>query len=481
MNRMPTDAEMLRRYVRERDHHAFAELVQRHLGVVYGAALRRSGGRTHLAEEIAQQVFADLARKAAALCHHPSLIGWLHRSTRYALIDAIRAENRQKKLTETFAAMPDTNPPVEEVEWGLVRPVLDDALDRLKEADREAMLLRYFEGLAFSELGERLNISENAARMRTDRALDKLRVHLRHRGITSTTAALAVLLANQAFAAAPSGLTTAVTATALAGAPATGGFTAFLLMTKLTIPVGSAMVAAGTVAFVWTVLVPGVSARELSALRSENARLVAATGPAGSAKSLAAIADEYARQAATIAQAMTSRQTGTGTAAAVNGPVDSAGMSAVTPRGHRDRGTATARDAAFTFAWACDVGDPGAIARVLYFDADARAKAGEILASMPPEVRAQYPTVEDFYGLLLAISTMEAPGPGADIMETEMTVTETGPNRVKIGEKDNSRFFHEYQLTTSGWKYVLPLSGVNGLPSLISSETVARLTQPSGR
>jgi hypothetical protein len=89
--------------------------------------------------------------------------------------------------------------------------------------------------------------------------------------------------------------------------------------------------------------------------------------------------------------------------------------------------------------------------------------------------------VEDFYGLLLAISTMEAPGPGADIMETEMTVTETGPNRVKIGEKDNSRFFHEYQLTTSGWKYVLPLSGVNGLPSLISSETVARLTQPSGR
>src|SRR6187399_3101161 len=175
MNRMPTDAEMLQRSVRERDDHAFAELVQRHLGVVYGAALRRSGGRAQLAEEIAQQIFTDLARKAAALCHHPSLIGWLHRSTRYAVIDAVRAERRQKKLTESFAAMSDTNPPDEKVEWALLRPVLDDALDRLKEVDREAMLLRYFEGLGFSELGVRLNISENAARMRAERALEKLR------------------------------------------------------------------------------------------------------------------------------------------------------------------------------------------------------------------------------------------------------------------------------------------------------------------
>src|SRR6187551_3690982 len=129
---MPTDAEMLQRYVRERDDRAFAELVQRHLGVVYGAALRRSGGRAQLAEEIAQQVFTDLARKAAALCRHPSLIGWLHRSTRYAAIDAIRAEQREKNLTESSAAMPDTNPPDNEEEWALLRPVLDDALDRLK-------------------------------------------------------------------------------------------------------------------------------------------------------------------------------------------------------------------------------------------------------------------------------------------------------------------------------------------------------------
>src|SRR6478609_9280807 len=156
---MPTDAEMLQRYVRERDERAFAELVQRHLGVVYGAALRRSGGRVHLAEEIAQQVFTDLARKAAALCHHPSLIGWLYRSTRYAAIDVVRAERRGKKLADSLATMPDTNLPAGQVEWTELRPVLDAALDQLKEADREAMLLRYFEGLSFAELGARLQVS----------------------------------------------------------------------------------------------------------------------------------------------------------------------------------------------------------------------------------------------------------------------------------------------------------------------------------
>src|SRR5262245_48920421 len=115
---MLTDAEMLQRYVKARDERAFAELVQRHLGMVHGAALRRTGGRAHLAEEIAQQVFTALARKAALLSHHPSLTGWLHRSTRYAAIDVIRAEQRGEKFTQALAIMPDTAPsPEEQVEW----------------------------------------------------------------------------------------------------------------------------------------------------------------------------------------------------------------------------------------------------------------------------------------------------------------------------------------------------------------------------
>ena len=88
---MPTDADLLRRYAQDHDEKAFAELVARHLDVVYAAALRRIGGRRHLAEEISQKVFADLARKATWLQRHPAIIGWLHCSTRYAAIDATRA------------------------------------------------------------------------------------------------------------------------------------------------------------------------------------------------------------------------------------------------------------------------------------------------------------------------------------------------------------------------------------------------------
>src|SRR5688572_22603842 len=145
---MPTDAELLQRYVRERDERAFAELVQRHLGMVYGAALRRTGGRAHVAEEVAQRVFTDLARKAAALSHHPALTGWLHQSTRYAAIDAARRELRGEKLAQSVAAMPEIgSSPGDQVEWEQLRPAIDDAMDRLKEPDREVMLLRFFEGL----------------------------------------------------------------------------------------------------------------------------------------------------------------------------------------------------------------------------------------------------------------------------------------------------------------------------------------------
>src|SRR5690606_5606514 len=101
---MASDAELLHRYVALRDQGAFSELVQRHLGLVYASALRTSG-RDALAQEIVQRVFTDLARKAAALQHHPALLAWLYRSTRYAAVAAIREDVRRQKLTDQFAAM----------------------------------------------------------------------------------------------------------------------------------------------------------------------------------------------------------------------------------------------------------------------------------------------------------------------------------------------------------------------------------------
>ncbi len=476
---MSSDAELLQRYARERDERAFAELVQRHLGVVYNAAFRRTGGRNHLAEEIAQKVFTDLARKAVGLSHHPALTGWLHRSTRYAAIDAIRSEQRGQQLTQTLSAMPDTAPtPEEQVEWSQLRPVLDEALDDLKEGDREAMLLRYFEGLSFAEVGARMHLSENTARMRTERALDKLRSLLGKRGITSTTAALSLLLANSAFSAVPAGLSATITATAVASAPVTGGLVTFLLMNKIAIPALSAVAAAGVTALVWTSVVPTVSAEELATLRAENARLTQATAVDASPASLSAVANEFSTHAVAIAQAMVERRVARSSSViAASADRTSSGTSEVTPRGHRNHGNATARDAALSFAWAGDISDPDELGRLVYFESAEREKALAILATMPDAVRKQYPTPEAFYGLLLAASTLVSPPPGADLMEKFMVEVELRPGRVATRRKGDDRNFHEYQLTDTGWKYVLPMPGVEHLPRNLNSETLARLVQ----
>jgi RNA polymerase sigma factor (sigma-70 family) len=476
---MSTDAELLKRYARDRDERAFAELVQRHLGVVYAAALRRTGGRTHLAEEIAQKVFTDLARKAPLLSNHPALTGWLHRSTRYTAIDAARAELRGLKLSETLAAMPDTNLPSEaQVEWSRLRPVLDEVLDELKETDREAMLLRYFEGLSFAEVGARMNLSENAARMRTERALEKLRGQLGKRGVTSTTAALGLLLANSAFGAAPAGLSATITTTALAAAPATGGLVTFLLMNKIAIPALSAVAAAGVTALVWTSVVPTVSAQELATLHAENARLVQATAPGASAEKVDAVAREFATTVTGIARALEERHAARETSATAGGMSPaSAGAADITPRGHRNHGIATARDAAFTFAWAGDICDPDELAKVITFDAAARAKALEILATMPEAIRTEYPTPETFYGLVLAATCLEAPPPGADLIERNMVEVELKPGRVAMRRKGSDHNNHEYQLTDEGWKHVIPEVGVIHMPRNLNSQTLAKLVQ----
>lgn len=261
---MTDDDQLLRQYAEQGSNAAFAELVQRHLGLVYHAALRQLGGNTHQAQEVAQSVFTDLARKAGQLCGRPVLAGWLYTSTRFAAAQARRGERRRHLREQGAQAMneilSDTTPVAD---WDRMRPVIDDALHALNEREREAVLLRFFEGCAFGEIGARHATSEDAARMRVDRALEKLRVELGRRGVTSTTAALALALGGQAVVAAPGGLATVVTGTALAGA-ASGGLTAVTLMsmTKLQLGLAAALVVAGTTGFV-------VQARTNAQLRSE--------------------------------------------------------------------------------------------------------------------------------------------------------------------------------------------------------------------
>lgn len=221
---MSDDAELLHRYVSERSEPAFAEVVRRHVDLVYFAALRQVGGDTHRAQDVTQAVFADLARKAPTLLDRSSVTGWLHTSTRFAATKVRRADRTRRKYEQEAQAMQtllnenDPTPP-----WEQLRPIIDDVVQELAEPDREAVLLRFFEGHAFAEVGAKLKLGEDAARLRVNRALDKMQAALARRGVTSTAAALGIALAGQAGAVAPAGLTAMVTASALAGSAAAAG------------------------------------------------------------------------------------------------------------------------------------------------------------------------------------------------------------------------------------------------------------------
>jgi RNA polymerase sigma factor (sigma-70 family) len=201
-----TDAQLLGLYVDKRSQTAFTELVDRHAGLVYHAALRRVGGDRQLAEDVSQKVFSDLARKAESLQGRAALAGWLYTSTRFAASEAVRGEKRRQAREIDAEAMKQLHPSSAPA-WDQLRPVIDDAMDELSVEDREAIILRYFEERSFSEVGDRIALGADAARMRIGRALDKLRSALVRRGIVSTSAALAEAFAAQSGVAAPIGLT----------------------------------------------------------------------------------------------------------------------------------------------------------------------------------------------------------------------------------------------------------------------------------
>ncbi len=225
---MHTDADLLRRYVEERSQAAFTELVQRHLRLVYAAALHRVGHDTHLAEDVAQTVFTDLARKAGSLRNRATLSGWLYVSTHHAAAAIVRGEQRRKvreteaQTMQMLSSSPDAGP-----DWRTLRPILDEAVVQLHDDEREAIALRFFEKRSFSDVGVALRLTEDTARKRVERALEKLRVTLARRGVTSSTAMLTLALGELGTGAAPPDLAGRIAGRALAQSAIThGGATA---------------------------------------------------------------------------------------------------------------------------------------------------------------------------------------------------------------------------------------------------------------
>jgi RNA polymerase sigma factor (sigma-70 family) len=244
---MTPDSELLSHYARTRSEDAFAELVRRHVNLVYSAALRQVNGDAHLAQDVAQTVFTDLARKAASLARGRDasslLIGWLYTSAHFAAAKIVRTNNRRRDREEKFMREP-LSEAAPELDWEKLSPVLDEAMHELKETDREAVLLRYFENRQFAEVGAKLGLNENAARMRIERALEKLRAAFLRRGV-ATTAALASVISANAVQLAPANLAATLTATSIAAA-GTGTFTLLKIMTATQLKLGiSALVIAG--------------------------------------------------------------------------------------------------------------------------------------------------------------------------------------------------------------------------------------------
>jgi len=224
-----SDIELLEQFARNRSEAAFAELVERHIGLVYSTALRKTGN-PQLSEDVTQAVFILLARKADSLGPKTVLPGWLHNTARFTAANLRRAEQRRiRRDQEAFMkstmdeAAPDTL-------WRELSPLLDDAVAALGAGERDAIVLRFFQNRSLAEVGAALGASESATRMRVNRALEKMRKFFSRHGVIISSAAIGGTISANSAHAAPAGLATIVSTNVFSGTTLTS--TAVVAATK---------------------------------------------------------------------------------------------------------------------------------------------------------------------------------------------------------------------------------------------------------
>jgi RNA polymerase sigma factor (sigma-70 family) len=243
--------EQLNAFRKTRSEEAFCELVRLYSGFVFSVARRRLGSET-LAQEVTQDVFLSLLKAPPDCATEGALASWLHRNTLNLSIDLWRKESRRKTREQAAMEMiAPSNDPETAPQWSEIAPYIDEALNQLSRADREAVLLRFFANKSMRDLGLALGVSEDAAKMRVNRAVEKLRLRLPH-AATCSAAALSALLAENSIEATPGALVqqlTSLAGGAAARLPDLSPTTAFtsLLMSKAKISVAFALaISAGT-------------------------------------------------------------------------------------------------------------------------------------------------------------------------------------------------------------------------------------------
>ncbi|MEO5961776.1 MAG: sigma-70 family RNA polymerase sigma factor, partial [Opitutaceae bacterium] len=389
---MMDDAELLRQYAAERSEAAFTEFVRRHVDFVYATALRNVGGDAHRAADVSQYVFAEAARKAGSLAKHCALKGWLYTTARYASANIVRAELRRKIHEREAHTMHELTHRAAPATPDELRPVIDQALGALSEREREAVFMRFFEGREYPEIGARFAVTADAARLRIERALEKMRIALSRRGVASTTAALMGALTTQATVLAPAGLASAVAGAALAAGTAGSGaitFLTFMSMTKLQAGLVGALALVGILGTVVQqqahakLLDEFATARQqneqLPRLRRENLRLAEA-GTGGNEANRAELARLRA-EAESLQHKLA--------AAAVANPPPPLAPGMVPLAAWKNVGQATPGAAFETLQWAKGAIDITTLGRMMDLSAADRTKAREVFEQLSDAVRGK--------------------------------------------------------------------------------------------
>src|SRR6516162_3235857 len=201
------DRQLIREYAGTHSETAFRTVVTRHLNHVHATAFRLVRD-SQMAEDITRAVFILLARKAAGLASGCVVGGWLYRTTRFVAARALRAEQRRRLREQEAFRMQEFSSP--DQGWQRLAPLLDEALDQLGDLERNALILRFFQEKPLESVGAELGLSEEAARKRVGRAVEKLRTFFARRGVSISAAALVTALAHHTAEAAPVALGTSV-------------------------------------------------------------------------------------------------------------------------------------------------------------------------------------------------------------------------------------------------------------------------------
>ena len=284
------DAELLRAYAGSGSEEAFRSLVDRYVRLVYGACWRQLGDR-HLAEDATQGVFVLLSQRAGQL-RQGRMAGWLLTAARYACANIRKVQQRRERREQVVAMLRERGAGGGNEE---LLAVLDEGLGKLGAADREALVLRYLQEQPLRDVGQALGVSEEAARKRVDRGLEKLRRYFVRRGVATSSAALAAVLGEEArgtglTATTQETMTQGIVQTCQAGAGGAGaaievakGIEAMMAMAKLKVAGMVLAVLAASVGGSWVVMTQAGAkgaGQKTAAPATQTVAAVPATAPA---------------------------------------------------------------------------------------------------------------------------------------------------------------------------------------------------------